>query len=179
MPSEDSQLSQAQQEARAGNYRKARELLLPLKSEKAKKWLHQVNEKIAAQAVTVATEEKPKAIDLPAAIAEGIKQAETAKQQAKAKQQGYVILTSIALMFACCGWISYIGRPNPVENVIRMCALVRSVNLQCDADTILRDYPEEVAYCQAMYGNFVDTEELKFTWQNCMRSRGVVFWPNP
>lgn len=182
---EAEQLAQAQAAARAGDFKLARELLTPLakSSPKAQKWLHQINDKIAAEAL--AAKDAPpaapvaKPVDLSKEIAKGIKQAKEEEKQQKAKQQGIALILSIILVVSCCSWLSYLGQAKPEENVAKMCALVRSVNFQCDPDEILRIYPHVVEYCQETYGNFVDVDELKYTWQNCMRSQGVEFQPNP
>lgn len=107
--SEDAQLRQAQAAAKAGNYKLAREILLPLQSERAKKWLAQVNEKIAEQATQAPAPEKPKNAELSKEITKGIKQAKQEEKQQKAKQQGISLIISLVLLCACCGWISTLG----------------------------------------------------------------------
>lgn len=148
--------------AKAGKLEAAQSLLLTIDHPKATALLEKVNVAIAARGSS-------------ATVAQGIKQAEQEKLKAKGQQTLTALLVSIVLVVGCCSWLSYLGQPKPLENLEKMCDLVRSVGFKCDAQEIMRDYPNDVNYCQTTYGNFVGLEDLKHTWQNCLRSRGVEF----
>jgi hypothetical protein len=181
--SEDRLFQKAAQLYKQGNLEGAKAILEELDTEQARRALNRVNSAIASEKQKAlasranAPKEKPKNASLSSQIAEGIKQAKAEEKQAKAKQQGIALIISLFLLCSCCGFGIYMGQPRTLENLEKMCELVRSVNFQCDPEQILRDYPADVEYCQQTYGNFVDVEELKYTWQNCLRSRGVEFWP--
>jgi hypothetical protein len=165
--------------AKAGRLEAAQSILLGLEDERSERLLVKVNAAIAARGAQ--TQEKPKGktqINRDAqAVKEGMLAYEKEKQQEKLKRQGIALIITLALLFSCCGWVSYLSSPRPAENVAKMCENVRRVNFQCDPTQIMGDYPEQVAYCQQTYGNYVDVDELKFTWQNCMRSQGIEFVP--
>lgn len=109
MPSEDTTIENARNLAKAGQLTAARQLLLPLSSERAKALLAKVNAAILAQQDAAPVAEKPKNAVNADEIAKGIKQAKDAEKQQKAKQQGISLIISLVLICACCGWISTLG----------------------------------------------------------------------
>lgn len=170
-------LAAARAAIKAGDLPKAQNYLLMAEGEEAEKLLDRVNKAIAARGSGKAKHESVAQVTSEA-VAAGIKQAEKEKEVAKGKAMGYGCLILLIPLLLCCGWAMYLGSPKPAENVARMCENIRRAGFKCDPQEVMQQYPNEVAYCQKTYGNYVHREELRFTWQNCMRSQGIEFVVN-
>lgn len=170
----DTRYQRALNFAKSGKLEEAQNILLTLETPEAERLLERVNKALAARnrPAMPAQINKEKFSRDAQAVKEGIK----AYEQEKFRNGCMVALLLFVCMFSCAMYGAYMGAPRPAENVAKMCQQIEALNFRCDAEQVMRDYPNDVAFCQATVGNWDD--ERPYRWEGCFFERGIDFPPN-
>lgn len=160
--------------AKSGRLHEAQELLFGLEDERSERLLEKVNKAIAARG-TSGTIAQPKAknVDMAAAVAEGMKQAEKAKAQEKSKQMGYGCLALLAMCGVCWLAIMFSMPQEPQSSIKAVCEWQEMVapSTSCTPERILRDYRPMVDACYAVWHSHNPYNAVE--WSNCLENKSV------
>jgi len=150
--------------AKAGELEKAQAILLGLEDEQSERLLEKVNKAIAARGSSQQVSSQ--------AVAQGIKQANEAAKQAKAKQTGMGCLVFLAIACICSMVITLSLPKQPEASISEVCDwVVMTSGQHCTPERILRDYRPMVDACYSVWSsantyNIVD-------WMNCLENKSV------